>query len=81
MTATPWYLFSLGIALVIFGGLSGTLFGGGSSKAGIDPRMGDPEIARRLKRRSSLGLSGVMVYAGLLCLLVSAVWRLLRMFL
>lgn len=79
MIAAPWYLFALGIVLVILGALSGALFGaGGSSRNAIDPRMSDAEIARRLKRQSSLTFSGLIVYAGLFCLLVSAGWRLLR---
>jgi hypothetical protein len=82
MIAAPWYLFSLGIVLVIIGTISGALFGaGGSSRTAIDPRMSDAEIARRLKRRSSLSLSGLVVYAGLFCLLVSIGWRLLGYFL
>lgn len=78
MIAAPWYLFSIGIVLVILGALSGAVFGGGSSRTGVDPRMSDAEIARRLKRESSLSFSGMIVYIGLLCLLVSAGWRLLR---
>lgn len=82
MIAAPWYLLSLGILLVIVGAISGALFGaGGSSKTAIDPRMSDAEIARRLKRASSLTFSGVIVYAGFFCVLVSVVWRLLRFFL
>jgi hypothetical protein len=82
MIAAPWYLLSLGIVLVIIGLISGVLFGArGSSRAAIDPRMSDAEIASRLKRRSSLSFSGLVVYAGLFCLLVSLAWRLLRYFL
>ncbi len=43
--------------------------------------MSDAEIARRLERQSSVGFSGLIVYLGLLCLLVSFGWRLLRFFL
>ena len=82
MIAAPWYLLALGIVLVIIGLISGVLFDArGSSRRAIDPRMSDAEIARRLKRRSSLSLSGLVVYAGLFCLLVSLAWRLLRYFL
>jgi len=82
MIAAPWYLFSLGIVLILLGSISGALFGaGGSSRTGIDPRMSDAEIARRMKRGSSPSVSGLIVYAGLLCLLVSVGWRLLRFFL
>jgi hypothetical protein len=82
MIAAPWYLLSLGIALVIIGAISGALFGaGGSSRTAIDPRMSDAEIARRLKRRSSLSVSALVVYAGLFCALISIGWRLLRYFL
>jgi hypothetical protein len=82
MIAAPWYLFSLGIVLVIIGAILGTLFGAGrSSRSGIDPRLSDAEIARRLKRRSSLGFPGLIVSVGFLCLLVSVGWRLLRFFL
>jgi hypothetical protein len=82
MDVAPWYLFSLGIALVLLGAISGAFFGAGaSSRAGIDPRMSDAEVARRLKRRTSPTLSGLVVALGLLCLLVSVVWRVLRFFL
>ena len=82
MIAAPWYLLSLGIALVILGAISGAVFGaGGSSRAAIDPRMSGAEIARRLKRQSSLTFSGLIVYVGFFCLLVSVGWRLLRFFL
>jgi len=82
MIAAPWYLFSAGIVLVILGTISGALFGAGrSSRNRIDGRMSDAEIARRLERQSSVGFSGLIVYLGLLCLLVSVGWRLLRLFL
>jgi hypothetical protein len=78
----PWYLFSVGIVLVIIGAISGALFGAGrSSHNRVDARMSDAEIARRLKRQSSPSFSGFIVYVGLLCLLVSVGWRLLRFFL
>jgi hypothetical protein len=69
---------SLGIVLVVVGVLAGAIFGAGSSRTGIDPRMSDAEISRRLERRSSLGFPGLMVDAGLLCLVVGVGWRLLR---
>ena len=82
MIAAPWYLLSLGIVLVIIGLISGVLSGArGSSRTAIDPRTSDAEIASRLKRGSSLSFSGLVVYAGLFCLLVSLAWRLLRFFL
>ena len=42
--------------------------------------MSDADIARRLKRRSSLSLSGLVVYAGIVCMLISLGWRVLRFF-
>jgi hypothetical protein len=82
MIAAPWYLLSIGIVLVLVGVISGALFGAGrSSGPGIDPRMSDVEIAKRLKAQSSLGVPGLIFYAGLLCLLVSAGWRLVRVYL
>ncbi|AGA26039.1 hypothetical protein [Singulisphaera acidiphila] len=82
MIAAPWYLFAVGIVLVIIGVISGVLLGSGrSSRNLVDSRMSDAEIARRLKRQSSVGFSGLIVYLGLFCMLVSAGWRLLRKFL
>jgi len=82
MIAAPWYFFSVGIVLVIIGAISSALFGAGrQSRNRIDSRMSDAEIARRLQRRSPVGFSGLIVYLGLLCLLVSFGWRLLRVFL
>src|SRR3954451_9624450 len=75
MIAAPWYLLSVGIVLVILGAISGALFGAGrSSRNTVDSRMSDGEIARRLERQSSVGFSGLIVYLGLLCLLVSLGW-------
>lgn len=81
MIAAPWYLFAVGVVLVLVGVISGSLFGSGrASRNLVDSRMDDAEIARRLKRQSSLSFSGIIVYLGLLCILVSASWRLLRKF-
>ena len=82
MIAAPWYLLSFGVVLIIAGALPAGFLGGGTpSGLAIDPRMKDEEIARRLRRESSLTVPGVIVYAGLTCLLVSLAWRLLRYFL
>lgn len=81
MIAAPWYLLSIGIVLVIVGVILGALFGVGRSPGpGIDPRLSDAEIAKRLRSQSSLGVPGLIFYAGLLCMFVSAGWRLLRFF-
>jgi hypothetical protein len=81
MIAAPWYLFSLGVVLVLIGLITGGLTGAGrSSRNAIDPRLSDNEIAKRLKRQSSLGFSGFLVCAGLLCALISIVWRMIRKF-
>ena len=74
MIAAPWYLSSLGIVLVIVGALAGAVRGAGQSRMGIDPRLTDAEIAKRLDRRASLGFPGFMVYAGLLGLMLSSVF-------
>jgi hypothetical protein len=81
MVAAPWYLFSFGIVLVMIGAISGAMSGAGrSSRNRIDSRMSDAEIARRLERQSSVGFPGLIFFLGLLCLLVSLGWRLLRWF-
>ncbi|WP_165073213.1 hypothetical protein [Paludisphaera rhizosphaerae] len=81
MIAVPWYLFAVGLLLLILGAISGAIFGSNRSSAKwIDPRMSDREIKKRLEEQSSVGFSGFLVYLGLACLLVSAVWRLLRLF-
>lgn len=77
MIAVPWYLSAIGIMLIVVGAIAGALFRR-SSRVGIDPRMSDAEIARRLKRRASPGIPGVIVYAGLLCLAIGLGWRLLN---
>lgn len=80
MVAVPWYLAALGIMLVIVGCIAGSL-PRNSAQIGIDPRMSDAEIARRLRRRSSLGFPGFMIYAGSLSLAIGLVWRLIKRFL
>lgn len=82
MIAAPWYLFAAGVGLVVVGLISGVLFGPGrSASSRIDGRLSDAEITKRLRRQSTVGFSGFIVFVGLLCLLVSACWRLLRLFL
>lgn len=82
MLAAPWYLFSFGIVLVVIGSILGAIFGpGASSGPKIDPRMKDAEIARRLRHQSSMTIPELILYLGLLCLLISVCWRLLRFFL
>lgn len=81
MIAAPWYLSSLGIVLIVVGGLAGAVFGRGASQTGIDPRMSDKEIVKRLEQRESIGFPGFLLYAGLLCLAVGIGWRVLRVFL
>ncbi len=81
MIAAPWYLFSLGIVLLIVGKILKVLVASGQGeRIQIDPNMSDAEIARRLKGPSALSLTGLIAFTGLLCLFISIAWRLLRFF-
>jgi hypothetical protein len=73
----PWYLFAAGIFIVIIGALlSGVMKPPGSRGRAIDPRMRDDEIVRSLKRKQRPFLPNLVVLFGLLCILVSVIWRL-----
>ena len=79
MIAVPWYLFSLGISIFIVG----LLLGGKSKPPAIDRRvidssMDDQEIIEGLHSERQIGLPDLVIGLGLLCILVSLVWRLLR---
>ena len=68
--------------LIVVGFLISGLSGAGRSRQrGIDPRMRDEEIIRHLQSGQRLSLANVIVFVGLLCCLVSVVWRLVRYFL
>ena len=80
MVALPWYLLAAGIALVVFGALlSGLGRPGGSGRRRLGPAMRDDEIIRELGQRQRVTLPNLMVLAGILCILVSVAWRLLRL--
>ncbi|MFL5241961.1 MAG: hypothetical protein ACJ8FY_07620 [Gemmataceae bacterium] len=76
MTSLPWYLLAAGIILVIIGSLlAGVMRPPGSGRV-IDPRMRDDEIIRNLKSGQRITLPNIVIFVGLLCILVSVLWRL-----
>jgi hypothetical protein len=80
MAGAPWILLALGIVVVIIGFFV-TAMGRGSGRDFIDPRMSDKEIARRMKNQEAGGLVGAIIMAlGFLMVLVSVVWRIVRIF-
>lgn len=80
MGAYPWYLLAAGIGLIVLGILLAALTGSGSRGGWVDPRMSDEEIARRMQGSEGGLLPRLMVFLGLLCVFVSVVWRIARIF-
>jgi hypothetical protein len=80
MAGLPWYLLALGIILVVVGALLAGIGGGGASNRAIDPRMKDEDITRLLNRGEGNWLAGALIALGLVCVAVSVVWRIVRIF-
>jgi hypothetical protein len=81
MVGVPWYLFSCGIALVIIGAFMTSFSRLGTGQPHIDPRMSNKKIARILKKKRGIPIGNFVILAGILFVLVSVSWRLLRAFL
>lgn len=77
MAGLPWYLLAFGIALVVLGAILAVIVGAGRSdpRRRIHSRMTDDEIARKLKDDERVGVPAMMILAGLVCALISVVWR------
>jgi len=81
--AFPWYLLAFGILLVIIGWFFGGLRKLGSGRRLVDPRrvvdpdMRDDEIIQNLRSGHRVSLPNLVVLVGLLCILVSIVWRMI----
>ena len=81
MIGLPWFLLAAGIGIVILGSFMAAL-----SKPQVDDRpiihsrMRNDEIVRNLNRTERIPLAGYVILLGMLCILVSIVWRLSRMF-
>lgn len=81
MIALPWYLLAGGIILVILGSLLTVLSSSRESKGKeIDPDMDDDEIAQQLNRQQPISFPAILILIGLLLVLVSIAWRLIRWF-
>jgi hypothetical protein len=76
----PWYLLSAGIFIVIVGFLmAGVWRPSDSERDRIDAAMRDDEIIRKLRDRERIPLPNLVIAFGFLCILVSVVWRLIRL--
>jgi hypothetical protein len=73
-----WYLLSAGILLIIIGAFLDHLQRLGSGKLHIDPKMSDREIKRRMKKSQRISVGSVMIMVGVLAVLISLGWRLVR---
>ena len=82
MIAFPWYLLAIGIVIVIIGSILTVIMGPRRSGGGfIDPRMSDDDIARDLERARGSWFPNLMIRVGVLCIVVSLVWRMVLMIL
>lgn len=77
MIAAPWYLLSLGIALLLLGYVLSSVAQPPRVDA-IDPRMSDEEIAENLHARERGSWTNYVSFAGLVLIGISLVWRILR---
>jgi hypothetical protein len=80
MIAAPWYLLSAGcIVLVIGTFLARMRIVRGGDQPMIDPEMEDDEIANQLRAGERVPLAGWVIIGGVLLIMISLVWRLLRL--
>lgn len=81
MIAAPWYLLSIGIFVLLVGFFLAAIRkppGGGQRM--IDGNMSDDEILENLQdRRGGDPVSALVILAGGLMILVSIIWRILRL--
>jgi hypothetical protein len=80
MIAWPWYLLSGGIALIIIGSFLIHLKGLNSRRRSIHPKMSNKEIRRVLNEEQRIPLGSWIILLGILMVLVSVGWRLVRGF-
>lgn len=79
MIAAPWYLLSIGILVLLIGFVVAVLKSAGESRTEIDPRMSDDEIMEKLQGPRGSLAGNLMVFVGILMIIVSLAWRLLRL--
>ncbi len=80
MISAPWYLLSAGAVVLIIGAILHVVRRPSQADLYIDPKMDDEEIVERLERLKGDPLTKIVLGLGLLLVLVSLVWRLLRVF-
>jgi hypothetical protein len=81
MVAFPWYLLATGIILMIIGFIMAAMIrSSGMSHTFIHDRMSDDDIAEKLQGDRRMLLPNILIFLGLLCIVVSIGWRLLRWF-
>jgi hypothetical protein len=82
MISVPYYLLAFGIFLIILGATVNSLAKLGkptrSVRRTIDPTMRDEEITRTLKGERRFFWGNLIVRLGFLCMLVSVIWRMVR---
>jgi hypothetical protein len=78
--SAPWYLFAVGIVLILIGSLMSGWPGSGGRGRVIHADMRDDDIIEELNNAQRVPVSGWVLMAGFLCLLVSVCWRLVRWF-
>jgi hypothetical protein len=85
MIAVPYYLRAGGIGLVIAGffmaaaSLASPRLASQPPRKLISSKLRDAEIIQHLRNENRIRLHSVVFFAGLLCILVSIVWRIARL--
>jgi hypothetical protein len=80
MAAAPWYLLAGGIVLVILGYFIAGFGRRRSDRVFITAKMSDEEVERQLNKESGSPIAGLVMGAGFLIILISIVWRIVRIF-
>jgi hypothetical protein len=80
MAAAPWYLLAGGIVLVILGYFIAGFGRRGAGRMFITAKMSDEEVERQLNQERGSPLAGLVMLAGFGIILVSIVWRIVRIF-
>lgn len=81
MAAAPWYLLAGGIVLVILGYFIAGFGRRGSDRVFITAKMSDEEVERQLNQTQQGNLlASLVMLTGFVTILVSIIWRIVRIF-
>ena len=80
MAAAPWYLLAAGAGLLVLGAIISNLMNRGSGRVFITAKMSDKEVERILNQNRVNPLGNIIAFVGIVLIVVSIVWRIVRIF-